>query len=589
MVLWACRLGNAPRGRRRSRPDHVAQGKRVMIKRAIHRCWLSAALGAGILAGDGYGQAPVVAAPAPPMTLWRFLGIPQGFNKIADARINRNGNRPGLERKPPLKAIADPANLASDNPAIKAAAKIKEQEDMAKQKIKAIKYLAKVGCGCYDKAFDVKGALIEALDDCTELVRYEAAKAIGEAAANHCEACNKQCCCDEELSTKLAKVAFEKDDQCCWLEPSERVRAAAKEALYVCCPNRGAPPEPIPVPVIEGTREGGGEQQREGGTGEREGGGLPTPPPETPETTPLPPPPSAAAPSTTRSANFLSPKADRAVRRTARRQAPSPLATALRRPLAPPAAAATAEVQVSDATPLTKRAGEVAMSSPAVASASDAGMPAAKSSRRHAATLGHAPAPVEQAEASLEMGTATAADTGSELGTTLKIRETGRASVAILASDEQVVESSKRDAAAIEQPSSVISVKKAAPATGTKTGSGRLFAPPSLPSSASAAAMETGRVVEVDFQAQVVRFQVSATTPVAKGTLVKVYHKFMLGEECVGVLEVVSSKQGVSVARPVGNVSLNKISRMDTVMFPGTGTVGASAARPLSNTVSIRE
>ena len=51
---------------------------------------------------------------------------------------------------------------------------------------------------------------------------------------------------------KLAQIAYEKDDKCCWLEASERVRDAAKEALCACCPNTGpyVPPaqEQIPVP-----------------------------------------------------------------------------------------------------------------------------------------------------------------------------------------------------------------------------------------------------------------------------------------------------------------------------------------------------
>lgn len=188
-----------------------------------------------------------VAAPAAPTTLWNFLGIPQGVNKIYDASVNRRGNFPGLERKPPLKGIADPANLESSNPAIKKAAEIKQQEDLAKQKIKAIKYLAKIGCGCYP---GVKEALMAALDDCTEKVRYEAAKAIGEAACNHCETCNKQCCCDEELSLKLAEVAYEMDDTCCYKERSERVREAARQALMNCCSMKGGRGD---QPITDGT------------------------------------------------------------------------------------------------------------------------------------------------------------------------------------------------------------------------------------------------------------------------------------------------------------------------------------------------
>jgi len=75
-------------------------------------------------------QAPAAAAAAP-TTLWNFLGIPQGINKIRDATSNPLGNRPNAERKPPLKRIADPQNLKSENPAIKKAAEVKAAEDEA--------------------------------------------------------------------------------------------------------------------------------------------------------------------------------------------------------------------------------------------------------------------------------------------------------------------------------------------------------------------------------------------------------------------------------------------------------------------------
>jgi hypothetical protein len=193
-------------------------------------------------------QAPVAVAPAP-TTVWNFLGIPQGINKIKDATSNPFGNHPALERKPPLKRIGDPANLASKNPAIAAAAQIKQEEDLAAQKIKAIKYLATIGCGCYDKKIDppVKVALMAALDDCTERVRFEAAKAISEAAATKCSVCGQNCCCDEDMAKKLAEVAFERDEHGCCLEASERVRNAAREALMICCRSRQAPYDAMPV------------------------------------------------------------------------------------------------------------------------------------------------------------------------------------------------------------------------------------------------------------------------------------------------------------------------------------------------------
>ena len=67
---------------------------------------------------------------------------------------------PGLEALPPLLSIADPKNLQSSNPAVAAAAGAKADEDQAAQKIKAIRYLATLGCaGCYP---DVEDALLAA-------------------------------------------------------------------------------------------------------------------------------------------------------------------------------------------------------------------------------------------------------------------------------------------------------------------------------------------------------------------------------------------------------------------------------------------
>ena len=56
---------------------------------------------------------------AQPFTIWRFMGVPQGVQRVRDVMTNRRGNRPGLERRDPLKRIADPENLESDNPAIR--------------------------------------------------------------------------------------------------------------------------------------------------------------------------------------------------------------------------------------------------------------------------------------------------------------------------------------------------------------------------------------------------------------------------------------------------------------------------------------
>lgn len=257
------------------------------------------ALGGLLSSAASYGQTPApaaapVAAPTAPPTLWNFLGMPK--NPL-DGVLNRQGNFPGLERKPPLKKIADPANLASKNPAIKKAAEIKAQEDMKDQKIKAIKYLADQGCatdGCHE---GVAEALAAALGDCTEEVRYEAAKAILRTAQcdpDRCdrkrerqaksfqEACKdsrlgmiknacakmkmlhgkpgpdgqtlkskrqarssdcqqpqcRQCacsgCCTAEIRNKLSEIVYDRDDRGCYKEPSARVREMARLALQAC-------------------------------------------------------------------------------------------------------------------------------------------------------------------------------------------------------------------------------------------------------------------------------------------------------------------------------------------------------------------
>ena len=224
----------------------------------------------------GFAQAP----PPPPAspTLWSFLGIPQASYKINAKLFNRRGNHPALEKKPPLKGIADPENLKSDVPAIKAAAEVKQAEDLKPQKIKAIKYLATIGCGCYDKDKKITKALLAAMDDCTEDVRLAAVQAVAEAAsAGYCDNCSQRSCCGEEITNQLYKIAYELDDLGCPVEPSERVREAALEAMRICCPNQ-LPVEAIaPVPVEGADRPPAVE------------GANPNAPPATP--TPAVPPP----------------------------------------------------------------------------------------------------------------------------------------------------------------------------------------------------------------------------------------------------------------------------------------------------------
>lgn len=219
--------------------------------------FVAAAL-AVVISGVTFGQAaappPVAAAETP--TLWSFLGVPQGFKKVKGALTNRRGNRPQAEPKAALKALNDPANLESPDAAIKRAAEIKKAEDLKPQKIKAIKYLTSIGCGCYDKDGSVTDALVAATEDCTEDVRLATMQEI-HAAANgkSCSNCGQVCCCNDKMLKKLAQVAYERDEFGCYSEPSKRVRDAAAAALAACCP--GAVPleilrdEPAPATLPE--------------------------------------------------------------------------------------------------------------------------------------------------------------------------------------------------------------------------------------------------------------------------------------------------------------------------------------------------
>ncbi len=204
---------------------------------------------AALATAPNYAFSQAVAAPAAaavpaaaPATLWSFLGIPQGVKKVQGALTNRRGNLPRLEPKDAIKALNDPRNLESKNPAIKKAAELKVQEDLKPQKIKALKYLTSIGCGCYDKGGEVTDALIAAAEDCTEDVRLTVMQEIKAAASNKCcNNCGQVCCCSDKMLKKLAEVAYERDDEGCYKEPSARVRQAAAEALRTCVPNSEPP------------------------------------------------------------------------------------------------------------------------------------------------------------------------------------------------------------------------------------------------------------------------------------------------------------------------------------------------------------
>jgi hypothetical protein len=150
----------------------------------------------------------------------------------------------GLNHGPP--PVGSPLLTNSPNPAVRDSAAvqeanaIKQQEDAAPAKIAAIQYLAGVDCKCYK---GVKKALLEALLDCNEGVRFEAAKALGSA-----------CCCDKEVQKILEEVANKQDEFGNYKEWSVRVRAAAAQSAAACAgiiPREATGVETPETPPIE--------------------------------------------------------------------------------------------------------------------------------------------------------------------------------------------------------------------------------------------------------------------------------------------------------------------------------------------------
>ena len=193
-----------------------------------------------------------VANPVPIPTFWDKLGIPQATAILRDSTINRSGRFPGLEKKPPLLKIADPANLKPEKPEmIKVAAKIKAEQDQKKQKIKAIKFLADVNCGCYNKDDAVAKAFLAALDDCDPDVRTAAIEGLSKAAGN-CSKCRTGCettCCTEDIYKKMQDIATGVDAKGCFKEPVKEIRTAAAALMRKCgCPTP-KPLEELPAPA----------------------------------------------------------------------------------------------------------------------------------------------------------------------------------------------------------------------------------------------------------------------------------------------------------------------------------------------------
>lgn len=207
-----------------------------------------------------------IAPPAAPqMTLLDFLGVNQMAAGLGRGIACLGGcvqklfpffgpSITELANQPPLRAVNDPENLKSSNPAVKAAAAAAAEEDLAPQKIAALKYLARLGCaGCYP---GVEEAILASLEDCNEGVRFAAAMAVFDSTRRPCHSCRSGSCCTPKLRKQLMQMGYHPDDRTgCPREPSPRVRRAARQALLACGPDDCLEGETTPPPQTEESPE----------------------------------------------------------------------------------------------------------------------------------------------------------------------------------------------------------------------------------------------------------------------------------------------------------------------------------------------
>jgi hypothetical protein len=255
------------------------------------------------------------AGPPPPPysgpTIPKCLGIPECAAATKECAVILctclKRQFPALGAEAPNLGEVGPGSA----PAVKCAAEIIGEEAKAPQKIDAIRYLGRVGCTkCYPC---VEEGLLAALDDCTEEVRFEAAKALRQAASEPCKCCKFTSCCTQKVYEKLHKIAYETRADGCPVEPSPRVRRMARLALCRCggpvafeepeapVPTEGpsgAAPPPLPPPA-----------KPAGEAPPAESGAAPPPPAAAAKTEGPPPTAAVAEPkATTAAANTPEPK-----------------------------------------------------------------------------------------------------------------------------------------------------------------------------------------------------------------------------------------------------------------------------------------
>lgn len=205
-----------------------------MNTRTRHLLGLLASL---LLAPACWAQVPAVpVAPAAPANLWSFL-LPNAEQKAACKNCFCNSPLGQLTSGAagPMTAMSGGlitnrcAKNAIDNDIAKkpadssegAAARIKKDEADAKARREAVRFLGTVDCNYWPEATD--SLILSLRKDPNECVRFEAALALGNG-----------CCCNEKTIKALEMSITMSDKDGAPPERSDRVRAAAADALARC-------------------------------------------------------------------------------------------------------------------------------------------------------------------------------------------------------------------------------------------------------------------------------------------------------------------------------------------------------------------
>jgi len=116
-------------------------------------------------------------------------------------------------------------------------------------------------------------------------------------------------CCNAKVLNALAEVAYGKDEFCCYVEPSERIREAAAEGMSLCCTNSGGGYMPTVDPIPPVTDPVDPEVMPNDDKETTPDSNVPVEAPIDPKTTALPPAPVTVAPRAKVSTVTVAPKA----------------------------------------------------------------------------------------------------------------------------------------------------------------------------------------------------------------------------------------------------------------------------------------